>query len=98
MLYRVSHSRHAVLIAKASDIDIHGSAGLVRLWVVDQEGLELVGQADDPIGPVVERGSLQAVCDNLDVAAGRTVRSNRRVPGGPRIWACDWHCGGSSVS
>ena len=32
----MSHSRHVVFITEASDIDIHGSTGLVCLGVMDQ--------------------------------------------------------------
>lgn len=54
----VGHPWHVVLIAEAPNIDIHGSAGLVRLWVVDYQSLELVRKPDDPVGPIIQRGSL----------------------------------------
>ena len=58
MFDSMSHSRHVILITEAPDIDVHSSAGLVCLGVVDQKNLELVRETDDAVGSVVQRGSL----------------------------------------
>ncbi len=47
------HPRHLILVAEAPNIDIHGGAGLVCLRVVNYQGLELIREADHPVGPVV---------------------------------------------
>ena len=47
------HPRHLILVAEAPNIDIHGGAGLVRLGVMNYQGLELIREADHPVGPVV---------------------------------------------
>jgi len=54
----VGHAWHVILIAEAPDVDIHSSTGLVCLGVVHYQGLELVREPDDPVGPVVKRGGL----------------------------------------
>ena len=36
MFYSVCHTRHAVLVAKISDIDVEGGTGLVRLWIMNE--------------------------------------------------------------
>lgn len=43
MLYSVSHAGHAILIAKVANIDIEGGTGLVRLRIMNQESLEVIG-------------------------------------------------------
>lgn len=53
MLNGVSHSRHVLFITEASHMDIHSATSLVCLGVVNQEGFELVREADDPVGPVI---------------------------------------------
>lgn len=78
MLNGMSHSGHVVFIAEASDIDIHSSTGLVGFGVVDYQGLKLVREADDPIGPVIQRGGLKAVRDDLDLPVDRGVRRELR--------------------
>lgn len=43
MFYRVGHARHVALVAEVSDIDIKGGRRLVRVGIVNEKGLELVG-------------------------------------------------------
>lgn len=50
----MGHAGHSVLVAKVADIDVEGSASLVRLRVMDEEGLEAIVQADNSVISVVE--------------------------------------------
>jgi hypothetical protein len=76
MFNSMSHSRHVILVTEAPDIDVHRSAGLVRLGVMDQKNLELVRETDDPVRPVIQRGSLQAICDEFDFGRERAASGN----------------------
>jgi hypothetical protein len=53
MFNSVGHPRHIILITEASHIDIHSSARLVRLGIMNYESFELVREENDPIGPVI---------------------------------------------
>ena len=55
VLDSVGHARHDFLVAEAPYIDIDGSAGLVSLWIMDKENLELIFKADNSVSPVVQR-------------------------------------------
>lgn len=61
MFHSVGHAGHVVFVAEVADIDVEGGTGLVRLGIVDKQGLELVVEADDTIVAVVERGLLETV-------------------------------------
>lgn len=67
MFYRVSHARHVALVAEISDIDVKGGRRLVRVGIMYEKGLELIGQADDAVCAVIERGSLELVGYSLDL-------------------------------
>jgi len=54
MLYSVGHSRHIGCIAESADIDVEGRRGLVRIGIVNEQSLELVGEANDPVGTIVD--------------------------------------------
>jgi len=66
----VGHARHVLLVAKVSDIAIQGGAGLIRLWIVYKQGLELVGQSHHAIGAIIEGGGLELVRHPLDGGFG----------------------------
>jgi hypothetical protein len=66
MLDSMSHARHILLITESSDIDVHRGARFVRLWVMYQQYLELVRQADNPVCTVVQRGLFQLVRHKLN--------------------------------
>lgn len=97
MFNRMSHSWHVVLVAEAPDIDVHRSASLVRLGVMDQQDLELIRETNDPVRPVIQRRSLEAICDKLDCGRQRTATGNPgdgRVRQGLGIEVLLWrHCG-----
>lgn len=65
MLNGVGHSRHVNLVTEVPDIDVHGSGSLVGLSIVNQESLELVGEADHAIGPIVQGRGLEVVGHQL---------------------------------
>lgn len=79
MLDGMGHARHGILITEAPDIDIHGRTGLVCLGVMDYQNLELVREADDAVGAVVQGGLLQTICDQVDLAGDRGVRRGGRI-------------------
>jgi hypothetical protein len=45
----MSHTGHIILVAEASYIDVYGGTGLICLGIVNQEGLQVVWETDDPI-------------------------------------------------
>ena len=57
----MSHARHVLGIAEAANIDVDRGTGFVSVWVMNQQGLELVGEADDAVGAVVELWRFQAI-------------------------------------
>lgn len=77
----VGHARHAVLIAEAADVDVQGCTGLVRVRIVNEEGLEAIVEAYDAVLPVIERGLLELVRQErnrrLAAESGRRVRHGR---------------------
>jgi hypothetical protein len=49
VLYRMCYSRQFLDIAEAADIDVHGGRSLVRVGIVNEKSLELVGEFDDSV-------------------------------------------------
>jgi len=49
MLHCVSHAWKIGGIAETSNVDIHGCARFIRVWIVDEEHFQLVRQHDDSI-------------------------------------------------
>jgi hypothetical protein len=82
MFNSMSHSRHVILITKASHVHIHGRARLVCLRVMNEENLKLIGKADNPICSVVQRGCLQGISQGLKgpqaIVTQRTVMRSLR--------------------
>jgi hypothetical protein len=58
---------------------------------MDYQSLEVVGKADDAVGPVIQRGLLQAICDQLNLTGDRGVRRGlrTRARGGHGVDLCD---------
>lgn len=82
VFHGVGHARHVVVIAKTADVDVDRGAGFVGVGVMDQQGFELVGQSNDPIGAVIEGGGLELVGNPLQRSRGHDGESTRRWTGG----------------
>lgn len=57
MLYGVSHTRHIICIAKASNIDVDSRSSFIRIRIMDEKGFKLVRQSYDTVGSIIERWS-----------------------------------------
>ena len=61
MFNSMGHAWYIRLVAEVSNIDVHGSAGLIRLGIMDEEGLQLVRKADYAIGPIIQGRGLEMI-------------------------------------
>lgn len=66
MLNRMRHPRHILRIAEATHGHIHSRRRLVRVGIMYEERLKLVGQLDDAVCSVVEQWLLELICQALD--------------------------------
>lgn len=94
MFHGMGHAGHILFVAEVSDIDVKGGAGLVCLWIVDQQGLKLVGQANHTVGSVVERRGLELIRHPLDRLRPRLAKGAIQVPGTAGTGLSVRHVGG----
>ena len=87
MFYRVRGPRHVIGIAEAPHVDVHGGGGFVRIGIMDQKNLQLIGQLDDAVRTVVQQWLLQCVRDMLNDRAGtqRFTTHGLLCPGAMKI-------------
>lgn len=86
MFHGVRHAGHVVGVAEAAHVHVHGSADFVRVRIMDEQGLQLVRQADDAVGAVVEGWALhvlgQALREGLATVDGLGHCGGIRAAGG----------------
>lgn len=66
MLHGMGHTWHSIFVAEISHIDVQGGAGLVSLSIVDQQGFQVVLQADDAVVTVINRRFLEGIGQEHD--------------------------------
>ena len=66
MLDSMGHARHVIFITEAPNKHIQGSTSLIRRGIMHQESLNLIGETDDPVATVIQRGLLQLIGDPLN--------------------------------
>lgn len=81
VLYCVCHAWHIILVGEITHIDVDGGTSLIGIGIVHQKSLELVGQTNDAIGPIIELRSLQVFCDALNLSHGGGFCGGERVGG-----------------